>query len=82
MDKKSGHTKKILIHPELNRELQNEFRTSWQTIDAAKNYYNNSTLAKKIRKRCKELLLEESKKVENYDWATRTSGGCASPGVV
>lgn len=67
MDKNDAHTKKILIHPELNRVLQDEFRTSWQTIDAAKNYYNNSPLAKKIRKRSKELLLEEANKVENYD---------------
>lgn len=66
MDKNVIHTKKILIHPELNKILVDEFRTSWQTIDAAKNYYNNSKLAKAIRKRCKELLTEEANQIKDY----------------
>lgn len=66
MDKSAALTKKILIHPKLTRQLQQEFNTTWTTVDVAKNYYNNSPLAKSIRKRAKELLLEEAAKIENY----------------
>lgn len=66
MEENGSNTKKILIHPDLTRIIQHEFRTTWQTVNAAKQYYNNSALAKKIRARAKELLLEEAAKIEDY----------------
>lgn len=44
-----------------------EFKTSKQNIKTALDYYNNSELAKKIRQRAKELLLEEAGKVRIED---------------
>lgn len=54
---------KILIHPKFKSDMALEFKTSKQNIKMALDYYNNSDLAKKIRLRAKELLLEEAGKV-------------------
>lgn len=44
-------------------ELTNHFRTSRTTVQQALDFYNNSDLAKMIRAKAKELLLEEASKV-------------------
>jgi hypothetical protein len=54
---------KIRIHPEFKSQIALEFNTSKQNIKTALDYYNNSELAKKIRQRAKELLLEEAGKI-------------------
>lgn len=63
--KKNIHTKKILITAEQKSITVNEFNTTRQTVYCALKYYNNSELAKKIRMRAKELLIEEIQKIEN-----------------
>ncbi|MGB2502702.1 MAG: ATP-dependent Lon protease [Flavobacteriaceae bacterium] len=63
--KKNIHTKKILITAEQKSIIVNEFNTTRQTVYCALKYYNNSELAKKIRMRAKELLIEEIQKIEN-----------------
>ncbi|WP_281323758.1 hypothetical protein [Flavobacterium sp. IMCC34518] len=51
---------KIRIHPEFKTQMATEFKTSKQNVKMALDYYNNSELAKKIRLRAKELLLQEA----------------------
>jgi len=58
---------KIRIHPDFKSQMAVEFKTSKQNIKTALDYYNNSELAKKIRQRAKELLLEEAGKVRIED---------------
>lgn len=45
------------------KELQNKHRTSMTTVQQALDFYNNSELAKEIRKSAKKLLLEEAAKI-------------------
>lgn len=54
---------KIRIAPEFKTQMAKEFETSKQNVKTALDYYNNSELAKKIRARAKQLLLEEANKV-------------------
>jgi hypothetical protein len=54
---------KIRIHPDYKAKLALEFKTSKQNVKMALDYYNNSELAKKMRQRAKEFLLEEAQKV-------------------
>lgn len=44
--------------------LAEEFETSLTTVQMSLNFFNNSELAIKIRKRAKELLIGEAEKVE------------------
>ncbi len=55
---------KIRIAPEFKTQMALEFNTSKQNVKTALDYYNNSDLAKKIRVRAKELLLNEAEKIE------------------
>jgi hypothetical protein len=55
---------KILIHPELKNQIAREFNTSNQNVLTSLSYFNNSEKAQAIRKRAKELLEEEAKKVQ------------------
>ncbi len=55
---------KIRIHPEFKAQIAKEFNTSKQNVKTALDYYNNSDLAKKIRERAKNLLIEEANKVQ------------------
>ena len=54
---------KIRIAPEFKTQMANEFDTSKQNVMMALKDYNQSELAKKIRARAKELLLQEANKV-------------------
>ncbi|WP_253475208.1 hypothetical protein [Flavobacterium sp. HSC-61S13] len=56
--------KQILLHPSDREKLANEFAVSRQTVYAALRYFNNSQTAQAIRQRSKELLLNESNKVQ------------------
>ena len=51
---------KIRIAPEFKTQMANEFNTSKQNVMMALKGYNHSELAKKIRTRAKELLLQEA----------------------
>lgn len=55
---------KILIHPEFKNQIAREFKTSNQNVLTSLSYFNNSEKAQAIRKRAKELLEEEAKKVQ------------------
>lgn len=54
---------KIRIAPEFKTQMAKEFDTSKQNVMMALKDYNQSELAKKIRARAKELLIEEANKV-------------------
>tara|TARA_R110002096_G_scaffold65518_1_gene159528 strand:+ start:140 stop:322 length:183 start_codon:yes stop_codon:yes gene_type:complete len=45
------------------KELVNKFRTTATTVQLSLDYYNNSELAKSIRKGAKLLLIDEAKKI-------------------
>lgn len=55
--------KKILIHPELKKQMQKEFKVSYQTITMSVDGVFTSEKAIAIRKRAKELLLLEVEKL-------------------
>lgn len=55
---------KIRIASEFKNQMALEFNTSKQNVKMALDYYNNSELAKKVRLRAKELLLNEANKVQ------------------
>ncbi|WP_268846783.1 hypothetical protein [Flavobacterium aestivum] len=55
--------KKIRIHPDMAKELAEEFKTTRQTVYAALCYFNNSELGKKIRAGAKAKLLKEAEDV-------------------
>ena len=57
--------KKILLHPDLKKIIIQEFKCSNQTVDMCLKYVFNSPQAIAIRNKAKELLLEESNKIEN-----------------
>ncbi|CAA0255067.1 hypothetical protein [Tenacibaculum maritimum] len=57
-------TKEILIHPTLKKQVAKELNTTKQTVLTAIKYFNNSDLAVQIRKRAKELLVEEANKIQ------------------
>lgn len=48
----------------LKDQLKKEFNCSRQTVHMALNYFNNSKLAQCIRKRSKDLLIEEAEKIK------------------
>ena len=54
----------IQIGPKLKRQLKLEFNCTRQTVHMSLSYFSNSPLAQSIRKRTKELLLEEARKVK------------------
>ena len=53
----------ILIHPTYKNQMVKEFKVSKQTVDMSLKYVFNSDTAKKIRKRAKNLLETEAKKI-------------------
>lgn len=55
--------KKILLHPVLKRQIAKELKISMQTIDMSLKYVFDSETAKSVRKRAKELLEIEAKKI-------------------
>ncbi|WP_372937989.1 hypothetical protein [Seonamhaeicola sp.] len=55
--------KTIQISAKQKKELAELFKTSLTTVQLSLDYYNNSDLAKKIRKQAKTLLLAEADKI-------------------
>ena len=56
--------KKILIHPDLKKQLQKEFGCSYQTVTMSIDGVFTSIKATSIRQRAKELLQAEIEKIE------------------
>lgn len=54
---------KIRIAPEFKTQMAKEFKTSKQNVMMALKDYNQSDLAKKIRARAKELLIQEANNI-------------------
>lgn len=63
--KKNNRFERIYISSTHKRELAFEFNTSIVTVRQALDHYNNSDLAKKIRRRAKEMLLAEVGKIQD-----------------
>lgn len=55
--------KRINISSKHRRMLEIEFKVSNQTVRNALRYFTESELANKIRKRAKELLMQEADEV-------------------
>lgn len=55
--------KKILLHPDLKKQIAKEFKVSMVTVDMSLKYVFDSDKAKSIRKRAKELLENEIKNI-------------------
>lgn len=55
--------KKILLHPDLKKQIAKEFKVSMVTVDMSLKYVFDSLKAKAIRKRAKELLQNEIKNI-------------------
>jgi uncharacterized protein YggU (UPF0235/DUF167 family) len=56
--------KKILVHPDLKKQLQEEFKVSYVTVTMSIDGVFSSQKAIAIRERTKELLLAEVNKIE------------------
>lgn len=54
----------ILIASKHKSQIANEFEVSKQTVQMSLSYVFNSPLAKQIRLRAKELLIEEANKIK------------------
>lgn len=57
--------KKILIHPELKKQIAKQFKVSAVTVDMSLQYVFNSPKAKGIRLMAKELLQKEIDSIVN-----------------
>ena len=55
---------KIELPASFKKKIATELNTSVQTVHTALCYFNNSELAVEIRKRAKELLVEEADKIK------------------
>ena len=55
--------KKILIHPIHKKQIAKELEVTTQTVDMSLKYVFDSDKSKSIRKRAKELLEQEAKKI-------------------
>jgi hypothetical protein len=56
--------KKILVHPDLKKQLQKEFEVSYVTVTMSIDGVFTSEKAIAIRQRAKELLIAEANKIE------------------
>lgn len=56
--------KKIRIDIELKKQISKELNISLQTVRMSLGYVFNSESAKKVRKRAKELLINEAKNIQ------------------
>jgi hypothetical protein len=56
--------KKILVHPDLKKQLQKEFKVSYVTVTMSIDGVFASEKAIAIRQRAKELLIAEANKIE------------------
>jgi hypothetical protein len=57
--------KRIKLNGEHVRKLQNEFDCTMQTVRMSLQYVFNSDKAISIRKRAKQLLIEEANQIED-----------------
>jgi len=57
---KNNNYEGIQLGPNHKHQLKKEFNCTRQTVHMAINYLTNSELAQEIRKRSKELLVEEA----------------------
>ncbi len=57
--------KKIRIHHSYLKEIAEEFNCTTQSVRMSLEYVFNSEQAKSIRRRAKELLLNEANKIED-----------------
>jgi hypothetical protein len=55
--------KKILLHPDLKKQIAKELKVTTQSVDMSLKYVFDSDKAKSIRKRAKELLENEVKNI-------------------
>lgn len=56
--------KKIEIPSAFKKEIAKELNTSVQTVHTSLLFFNNSPLARKIRLKAKELLINEANKID------------------
>lgn len=56
--------KKILVHPDLKKQLQKEFKVSYVTVTMSIDGVFTSEKAIAIRLRAKEMLIAEANKIE------------------
>ena len=59
--------KEILIAREMKTKIIKEFNTNRPSLRSALKFYAHSDAAKAMRKRAKELLEEELKKISEFD---------------
>lgn len=52
--------KKIRLHPDLKKQIAEEFEVSYQTVNMSLEYVFNSEKSEAIRNRAKELLKKEA----------------------
>lgn len=57
--------KKILVHPDLKKQIQKEFKVSYVTVTMSIDGVFASKKAIAIRQRAKVLLIEEANKIED-----------------
>lgn len=55
---------KIELPPSFKKKIATDLNTTVQTVHTSLCYFNNSELAVEIRKRAKELLLQEASKIK------------------
>lgn len=59
--------KEILIPNEFKNKIIKEFKSNRPSVRSALKFFSNSDTAKKMRKRAKELLQEELKKISEFE---------------
>jgi len=59
--------KEILIPNEFKNKIIKEFGSNRPSVRSALKFFSNSDTAKKMRKRAKELLEEELKKISEFE---------------
>ena len=56
--------KKIRIVAEMKKQIAKELGVSIQTVETSLSYFSDSPTSREVRKKAKELLLEEASKVK------------------
>lgn len=69
---------RIDISVEHKKALQKEFNTSETSVRYSLNYVFNSSQAKAIRQRAKEMLQEEVEKIEQNEQASKSEESSAA----
>ncbi|PXY44486.1 hypothetical protein [Flavobacterium hydrophilum] len=59
--------KEILIPNEFKNKIIKEFKSNRPSVRSALKFFSNSDTAKAMRKRAKELLQEELKKISEFE---------------